>query len=558
MKKCLKECTRLKLQSIAIPSIGAGNLSYPDDVVARCLLNETASYLHKNKDKTTLRKVNFVIFMPRTHQVFQQYFKSLTSSSASAVANVTPRVFSGKKAVSSESQSFSATSGTAMDSRSFALTPTLQLVILQGDISDDDSHVIVNTTNQQLNLAGAGGVSLAIFRKGGPALQQVCDSIVASQGQLREGNVVITTTTATTKGNLKCREVFHVVFNSGNEGRFVDTIFACLKKAEERKHQSIAFPAIGTGVSGYPAGEAAKGIVKALHKFISKKPRHLKRIRVVLFQQQMYQEFAEAFSSMKEEGGENWFFAVLKTGTNLLGSLVSSRSSKVEDGTEEIAEEPVAVAVERIEEEEEWEDLSDCFGSDVSSELNEVVVSIFGRTNDALRHAEKLILEIVKEQFIQEVITDGAICKLTRDQVTYLEKEASSKNVEIEIDRDPALHQIKLHACRADVLYMKDKVREAVYKVREAVSKLEQEKATLSAAKTVYQHVRWVRQLSDCDDNYDEVLNYEIEESFKQKKPGHQCNKDVEKFTIDFNAMEETDLVTGDVVKVKRVDLAEG
>ena len=167
-----------------------------------------------------------------------------------------------------------------MDSRSFALTPTLQLVILQGDVSDDDSHVIVNTTNQQLNLAGAGGVSSAIFRKGGQVLQQVCDSIVASQGQLCEGNAVITTAT----GNLKCREVFHVVFNSRHEGQFVETIFMCLNKAEERKHQSITFPAIGTGVSGYPADKAARGMVKALHKFISKKPRHLRRIRVVLFQ----------------------------------------------------------------------------------------------------------------------------------------------------------------------------------------------------------------------------------------------------------------------------------
>ena len=436
MRKCLKECTGRKLQSIAIPSIGAGNLNYPDDVVARCLLNETASYLDKNKGKTTLQTVNFVIFMPHTYQVFQQYFKSLTSSSASAVASVTPRVFSGKETVSSaESRPSSATSYTAMDSRSFALTPTLQLVILQGDVSDDDSHVIVNTTNEQLNLAGASAVSKAIFRKGGQALQQICDSIVASQGQLREGNVVITTAT----GNLKCREVFHVVFISGHEGRFVETVFTCLNKAEERKHQSIAFPAaISAGVSGY---STAKGMVKALNKFISKKPRHMRRIRIVLFEQQMnmYQEFTEAFLSMKEEENSVWYTLGLK----VLGSLMYDLNSEEENDMEKIAEKPAAVAVERVEEEEEWDD---CFGLDVSSELNEVVISIFGRTNDTLRLAEKLILEIVKDQFIHEVMLDKEISKLTHDQVKALEKEASLKNVEIEIDTDPALHQIKLHA----------------------------------------------------------------------------------------------------------------
>ena len=87
---------------------------------------------------------------------------------------------------------------------------------------------------------------------------------------------------------------------------------------------------------------------------------------------------------------------------------------------------------------------------------------------------------------IQEVILDKEICKLTRDQVKTLEKEGSLKNVEIEIDCDPALHQIKFHGFKVDVLYMKDKVQEAVYEVWEALSKLEQEKAMLSAAKTVY------------------------------------------------------------------------
>ena len=531
MQKCLDESARLKLQSIAIPSIGAGNLSYPDDVVSCCLLNETASYLDRNKGKTTLQKVNFVIFMPRTHQVFQQYFKSLTNSSASAVASVTPHVFSSRKEILYESHSFLATLETA----TFALTPTLQLVILQGDISDDNSHVIVNTTNQQLNLAGAGAVSKAIFRKGGQALQQVCDSIVASQGQLREGNVVITTTT----GNLKCREVFHVVFNSGNEGRFVETIFTCLNKAEERKHQSIAFPAIGTGVSGYPTAKTAKGMVKALQKFISKKPiRYMKRIRVVLFQQQMYQEFAEAFSSVKEKGREDWFTSA---------SLIYGHIPNEENGMEEIAKEAAGVAIKKIEEDDY---ASDGLWSDKSSELNEVVITIFGRTNGSLRHGEKLILDIVQDQFVHEVMLDEEICKLTRDQVTYLEKEASLKNVDIDIDCDPALHQIKLHACRADVLYMKDKVREVL-------SKSKQEKAMLSAANTVYEHVRWVKQLSNGDNvYYNKRQNYKIEESFKQKKLSYTC--DVKKFTIDFNTMQETDHVSNYVVQVNRINCAEG
>ena len=171
--------------------------------------------------------------------------------------------------------------------------------------------------------------------------------------------------------------------------------------------------------------------------------------------------------------------------SSMLFLTVSGLNSKEENGTE-IAKEPAAVAVERIEEEEEWEDPSDCFGSDVSSELNKVVVSIFGRTNDALRHAEKLILEIVKEQFVHEVMLDKEISKLTRDQVKALEKEASLKNVETEIDCDPALHQIKLHACRADVLYMKDKFEKLCIKLGSIVLLNETSSSTISTFLQVF------------------------------------------------------------------------
>ena len=65
-------------------------------------------------------------------------------------------------------------------------------------------------------------------------------------------------------GSLKCLEVFHIVFNSGDEKRFVQTIVACLQKTESRQRHSVAFSAIGTGVSGYPPAKAAKGHGKSL------------------------------------------------------------------------------------------------------------------------------------------------------------------------------------------------------------------------------------------------------------------------------------------------------
>ena len=539
VQECLNECTKLRLSSIAIPSIGAGNLNYPDDVVARCLLDEAASYLEKHQGNTSLKLVHFVIFVPRTHQAFQQHFRSMTDSSAAAVANSSFH----KSIVYEENVSMLTTvseTTVSESSCSFSLTPSLQLVILQGDISDDDSHVIVNTTNERLNLAGAGAVSRAILRKAGQSLQLACDTIVAQEIKLEEGKLVVTMAT----GDLKCREVFHILFNSRDEGRFVQTILACLQKTESRKHQSIAFPAIGTGVSGYPPAKAAKGMVKALHKFISKKPRHVRRIRIILFQQAAYQEFIESFVSAKEEAGSNWYSSVLKAGAKVLGSLFSMDPGLSDE--DEVAKN----AKEESEEAEEWEDLSS-FGADVSIDEDELVITIFGETERAILAAEKQIQAVVTKQFVTEYMDDMYISKLSVNQVKELEKEATLKYVELEVDDDPELHSAKLHGCHADVLFVKDKIREIL-------STLKQEEAKGAAAFAIQKNVRWVRQCPvDSDEEYDVMANYDIEEAYKLGKQIITCDSDGERFTIDFSTMEET-TDTGIVAKVKRLVHAEG
>ena len=73
MTGIMKECDRLKASSVAIPSIGAGNLGFPDDVVARILLETVSTYLDQNRS-TSIKKVIFAIFDGNTHAAFQTAF----------------------------------------------------------------------------------------------------------------------------------------------------------------------------------------------------------------------------------------------------------------------------------------------------------------------------------------------------------------------------------------------------------------------------------------------------------------------------------------------------
>jgi O-acetyl-ADP-ribose deacetylase (regulator of RNase III) len=135
--------------------------------------------------------------------------------------------------------------------------PGRLLRILQGDITRVPAEAIANAANAQL--IGGGGVDGAIHRAGGPAIMAELDALRASVAPLAAGQAV-----ATTAGRLPARYVIHTagpIYRDGLHGE-PEALAACyrncLRLAGERGCASIAFPAISTGVYGYPSAEAAR------------------------------------------------------------------------------------------------------------------------------------------------------------------------------------------------------------------------------------------------------------------------------------------------------------
>jgi O-acetyl-ADP-ribose deacetylase len=125
-----------------------------------------------------------------------------------------------------------------------------------GDITQCSCDAIVNAANSDL-LPG-GGVCGAIHRAGGPAIAEECRRIRSERGPLPPGQAV-----ATTAGRSKAKYVIHTVgpiWRGGNHGE-AELLSACYREsirvADELKIQNIAFPAISTGIFGYPAEQAA-------------------------------------------------------------------------------------------------------------------------------------------------------------------------------------------------------------------------------------------------------------------------------------------------------------
>ena len=558
MKKCLQECSRLKAKSVSIPSIGAGNLKYPGNVVARCLLEESVDYMSNNKGKTTLQLINFVIFDGNVHQAFQTHYKqmsSTTSSSGKAETPVESQPARGTSKHREESRPNVMSSSEIPDSDhscSFFLPNGLKLQVLQGDITDEPADVIVNTTNPELKLVG-GGVAGALLKKAGPGLQSACDTLIAQGFKGIEGKVVETMCEG--MGQLRCKSIFHIVFEGKDQRKLVKTVLACLDRAEKMRYTSIAFPAIGTGNMSYPPALSAEAIVKALKQFTQRKPNHVKIIRMVIFIPKIYQQFTVEFKKIGEnqdgilkyiyDKGANFFQTVgsffnPSDGNHPYDELNSHHSEDL-DATTYKGEK---------DEEDDFEDLG-VSPLNTATDDSAVILCIYGETDSSVKRAEKRLLAIIDTCFVTEEIDDDSVTELRKSAILELEKFAKSHHVDIDIDTDTDIHTIKLHGCQRDVFKVKDKVRDVFAEIRKLKTKEE-------LADVVHKNVRWVRQLSNDQEDYDQVISYDIEQAFKQQKNVFMHKSEAENFKVDFKKMEETDLDSGEVIQVLRIDMSEG
>ncbi|MDX6211225.1 MAG: O-acetyl-ADP-ribose deacetylase [Frankiales bacterium] len=164
-----------------------------------------------------------------------------------------------------------------------------------GDITHETVDVVVNAANS--SLLGGGGVDGAIHARGGPVILAECRQI---RRERYATGLPVGEAVATTAGDLPAHWVVHTVgpvWSASHDQS--DLLAAChrnsLAVADELGATSIAFPAISTGVYGYPQ-EAAAEVALATVRECLPGLAHLQEIRFVLFSQQAYDTWAEVFA----------------------------------------------------------------------------------------------------------------------------------------------------------------------------------------------------------------------------------------------------------------------
>jgi len=164
--------------------------------------------------------------------------------------------------------------------------------LVQGDLTELAVDAIVNAANAQLVLGA--GVAGAIRTKGGPSIQEECDAI----GGTTVGQAVITGA-----GNLKARHVIHAVgprMGEGNEDEKLRlATWNSLLRATENGLTSIAFPAISTGIFGFPKDRCAAIMLRAAGQFLEQQSTSVTKVIFCLWSAEDLKIFEETLSQAR-------------------------------------------------------------------------------------------------------------------------------------------------------------------------------------------------------------------------------------------------------------------
>lgn len=148
------------------------------------------------------------------------------------------------------------------------LVSTVMVSVYKADLTNFPVDAVVNAANERLQ--HGGGLALALSQAGGSQIQQESDDYIRIWGVLRKGDAVVMNA-----GSLPCKKIIHTVgpqvtSQSLNKSATIileKAVLNSLKRAEEYCLNSVAVPAISSGLFGYPLKECADTIVRSVRKF---------------------------------------------------------------------------------------------------------------------------------------------------------------------------------------------------------------------------------------------------------------------------------------------------
>ena len=495
------------------------------------MIGAISRYLKSNQGKTSIESVKLVIYMKDIYKEFekvlagvyvQQPHKSLESSTH-------------------KSATYKPLLETASVANHYLKAGNLIVQIIRGDITEDDSDVIVCATNHTMRLGGK--VAHALSTKAGPKLQEYLDEKYSLGIELEEEKVI----SLPSLGSLKCKFIYFVMTP---ENKRIDTlsktITACLKMAENNTVSSISIPAIGTGIgNAFDPESSVQAISDAVIKYgFSSKCRCLKQVRIFAFEEKIYRLFFERCNKVyKASSQSGWFNFDWLTSKSSLPEYTHRQITTEADYYKDVVDPATPQVV-----------LSRDYGVPSGTEnftdkmvAEEVIIKIFAESSQMVEETKIRIQNFIDSQFITLNFFNDNVKKMSDHDVEYLRNFSLAQQVEFKYQ--PEMGRIVLKG-------LKDPIGEVRDKLHEVCNRITCGEEAEKVAKVLNESISWKYFDFDKFNSYDSaIINSQIEEAYQAFKNGGASIFDYqygeETNHVDFTTMRET-LHDGTEYEIKR------
>ncbi len=397
------------------------------------------------------------------------------------------------------------------------------LIIAQGNIAEESTDIIVNTTSEDMTL-NKSAVSRAILEKAGVELQKTCKHYVENGIRLDHGQIVVTPAF----GKLRCRKIIHAhvphqgsIATSTHHCQLIEKIVIdCLQKAEHEKMASISFPAFGLGGGGYSVEQIAEPMLQAFQKFGQTYPKSVKSIRVVIYDPDLYKQFNDFYCKFFGHSSSN-----PRPPPSLWNRIVGS-SHQVKSESQELQAEGVASNKPPP----IW-----ALSRSIPNPI--VVFTIFGASDAQCEKIATILKNLIKEKSTTKTITDVHIEQLIDDDLKEI----------LQIGDKHGVH-VKMVAKIKEI-----RISGETSKVLEAHSEIQKILSDIERSMIELRDFEW----SSADDDgrfeaYPPEASMRLERAFNRGLKAIELTVDNVVVLIDIQNRMETDKTTGKRRKISR------
>ncbi|XP_073490631.1 protein mono-ADP-ribosyltransferase PARP14-like [Aquarana catesbeiana] len=375
--------------SIAIPAVSSGVFGFPIKLCVENIVEAIRDYVETPGQQSTLQRIHLVDTKDETVKLFSELTKAKFGNKTSAVPSTTR----APQPVTKAAQNPPAPTPVNRGNDNTVMTKEgLKIKLLQKNIEDCSTDVIVNSVvGANLNLNN-GAISKALLNRAGSNMQQLLND--ASLGtQAAPGSVF-----STDGCNLNCQEVLHVVspqWDSGqgtSETTLRTIIRDCLTATEQNQWTSISFPAIGTGNLGFPKVLVAFVMFDEIFQFSRKnKAQNLQEVHLVLHPSD--RDTIKAFTSQLENYTDTAASGVTNRQSVGMGSTFFGTVTNPSLGVHEMKIGSVTYQVKT---------------GDITKEETEVIVNSSNQDFSLCRGVSKAILEAAGPSVSSSAVAQGA------------------------------------------------------------------------------------------------------------------------------------------------------